>query len=73
MLFRSEAVIAQLAARRSHNRKVVSSILTHRMLSLLSLYVYGWLLRLGPRHHHVTTLRDDTLQSKRIAVFVKPR
>ena len=30
-IFDSEAVIAQLAARRSHNPKVVSSILTHRI------------------------------------------
>ena len=33
--FSAQAVIAQLVARRSHNPKVVSSILTHRMTTLV--------------------------------------
>ena len=32
----TSAVIAQLVARRSHNPKVVSSILTHRILTMLA-------------------------------------
>ena len=36
----TRAVIAQLAARRSHNPKVVSSILTHRILSYQ--HLPGW-------------------------------
>ena len=35
----SEAVIAQLVARRSHNPKVVSSILTHRITILCGVSV----------------------------------
>ena len=39
------AVIAQLAARRSHNPKVVSSILTHRIFfCLTSMHIFGVLL-----------------------------
>ena len=42
-IFVLTAVIAQLAARRSHNPKVVSSILTHRIsLSVLGLRLSGF-------------------------------
>ena len=55
LLWCSEAVIAQLAARRSHNPKVVSSILTHRMLShSLQMEIFTLCLR----HRNLRTLRS---------------
>ena len=46
----SEAVIAQLVARRSHNPKVVSSILTHRTL----LCIVAVDVRFNLSMHHIT-------------------
>ena len=68
----SEAVIAQLVARRSHNPKVVSSILTHRIfssihlldLALSSIFTFHFWLEIMSAHSVAASYKPPMLVTR---------